>query len=743
MSRRLAAFLVLLLPLSQVCAQGDLLGVDEVTVVQSISFLFGDTPRDLRLFTPRQLHDQIVTRSPGARDRLRMFLGESSLDAFYLDPIELQRDVVRLRKAFQDAGFLHARIGYDKSELDTTANRIDIKFTIQQGPPVIIQDVGFFSGAGYLAYAFEGTMRERWIAFRDETSFQTGDRFTFFEVVRIEDQVLGWLKDQGYAFPDLSTVVEVDSLYNVADISFLVDPGPNATIASITIEGQRQVSDQVILRALPFNVGDTFAQSKLFAAQRALFALNLFSVAQVTVPEQPRDSTVDILITTQQARLRHLSAEVGYHQRTGFVGQGTLSKRNFLGGGRLLSADADIESGLLAFAGYGAEVSRRLRTSLALGLPQLGFKWLNAVIEPFLQFEQDPLLEKSDEFLGLNRRSYGLNTNWYFGDPRRQSGSVRYQLSRETQYSAERADHAGVSRDAYDRSLLAFHGTLAWTDDFLRPTRGWVVRPALEQAGRLERWIGLPAFGLEYVKAELDVIGYIPLASRSHLTVRAGAGRIWPFGKQEVTFYTDNGPVAMDAAFAAPVENRFDAVRFYAGGANDVRGWNTGFAGVKINRTTAALDQSDTPVNEFFEPAGGLARLFASLEMQVPVKGPWQLAGFVDAGQVSSIESENCAVPLFKDPDLSIPVNLLFDYQCNVSDNGRLRWDQFRIGVGLGLRYDTPIGFIRLDLALKANPDSLDLQSPANAFRAAQGLEAAQPSQWRRFMVHFSIGQPL
>ena len=743
MSRNLGAFLVLLLPAGLACGQADFLDVTGQTVVRNVSFTFADTPRDARLFSEHELSALVTTKAPRLRDRLTETFGLGSKETFILDPIELQRDVVRLRTAYRDAGYLRAHVDYAGSQVDTAANRIDILFTIRQGSPVIIQDVGFFAEAGYLAYAFENTMRDQWIEFRDATSFKTGDRFNSFEVVRIEDQVLGWLKDQGFAFPNLQTIVEVDSMFNVADIGFMVDPGPIGTVSSILIEGDRRVEDRVIRRALPFREGDPFVQEQLFEAQRSLFALNLFSVAQVSVPDQPRDSSVVVLVTVQQARLRHISAEGGYHQRTGLTGQGMFSKRNFLGGGRLLTASLDVESGLLAFTETAAQVSRRLRASVAVGLPQLGFKWLNATIEPYLQFELDPLLDESDRFLEFNRRSYGLNNSWYLGDLRTRAISIRYLVSRETQYSAERTDYSGPSRDVYDHSVLALSGTLARTDDYLRPTRGWVIRPTIEQAGIVERLIGVKGLGLDYVKARLDIIGYIPLGRRQQLTLRAGWGKIWPSGIRSVTYYTADGPVVMDSQFAAPYENRYDAVRFYAGGASDVRGWSTGFAGAKTNRTESADDDGDALSNTFYEPAGGLARLFFSTELQIPVTGVWHAAAFVDAGQVSSFDTPNCTAPMYRDPALSLPASLQYDVQCGIADSGRLNWNRFKVGAGVGIRYDTPVGFIRLDVAVKVNPDPLDLQSPENAFRSTQGGVETQQSDWRRINVHFSIGQLL
>ena len=746
MSKVLALILAWVLVVPVAVAQQDLLGVNQATVVRSLRFVHVDADRYRPLHTPKEIADQIATKAPDWRARLKFGLGLGDLQEYRLNPIELQRDVVRLRTAYHDAGYLHAYVDYAGTSLDSAANAVQVQFNIRQGPPVIIQDVGFYTTDGYLASHLEGETRTRWIDFRDRTSFRRGDRFTYFDAVRIEDQVLSWLKDEGFAFAELFSVIEVDSLYNSADISFLVDPGPRGKISSITIEGERRVLDRVVRRALPFKVGDEFAMRRLVEAQRALFGLGLFHVAQVELPPQPRDSTVELLITVRQARLRHLAAETGYHSRSGLTAEGLLSHRNFLGGARTLTATAELQSGLFASAGLGAQASRLLRASLALTQPYIGTPRISAVIEPFVQYERDPLLYDVNERFGLNRREYGINATVLYGIQRVRATSLSYGLSRATQFSGAREASSSV-RDAYDKSTFTLSSTLGWTDNLLQPRQGVLIRPLLEQAGLLERWLGFRPTGLEYVKVQLDLAVYIPISPAVNASLRMGVGRLWPYGMRTVTLYDKDGRTRhYDAQFTAPVENRFDIARFYAGGADDVRGWNAGLIGPKFNRTDylrneqgQIITDGGLPVTQLeqFEPVGGLARLIVGAEIRFRIVGKWHAATFVDAGQVSSRKGVDCPDRLYMDRARTEVAHV----QCGITDNGRWHWEDFKIGAGAGLRYETPIGYVRLDLAAKLNPDALDLQTPRNAFLSEQDLASAERSNWHRFNIHFSIGQ--
>jgi translocation and assembly module TamA len=104
--------------------------------------------------------------------------------------------------------------------------------------------------------------------------------------------------------------------------------------------------------------------------------------------------------------------------------------------------------------------------------------------------------------------------------------------------------------------------------------------------------------------------------------------------------------------------------RFYAGGSGTVRGYQYQSVGPQFpNADGTACERNCTPV-------GGTAITAGSLELRQRFGTNWGAAAFVDGGQVSSSLK-------------GLP-------------------GQFRVGVGAGVRYYTPIGPIRLDLAVPA-----------------------------------------
>ena len=102
-----------------------------------------------------------------------------------------------------------------------------------------------------------------------------------------------------------------------------------------------------------------------------------------------------------------------------------------------------------------------------------------------------------------------------------------------------------------------------------------------------------------------------------------------------------------------PIEDRF-----YAGGANSVRGYR---------------EQRVGPLDAQGDPLGGNALVVLNAEWRFPI---WRVLGgvvFVDAGTVTS--------------------------QVN-----QLAWDTFRVGTGGGLRLNTPVGPIRVDFGYALTP---------------------------------------
>ena len=770
--------------------------VDEATTVDDVHFDF----RSTQTFAPDRLAAEVATEGPTFFDKVKRVLPLVDMAPHPFVPIELQRDVARLRTFYRNHGFLQPRISYEaKTTLDTAANEIDVGFSIEEGPPLIIQDVTFYGpdSTDYAIRQFESkAARERWADLRDSNSFRIGERYTDYTRTGIVETVLRGLKNRGYPFVRAGSDVQVDSTANTVDIRFFVDAGPRARIDDIHVRGNESVGREVVLRELPFQKGDWFSADALARGQRELFNLQLFRVALAEVPPtpaegrrrprdtlaaaasrtladtqsrdtlaaaprtptdtQPRDSTVTVRYQVREASLRYLTAEGGYSRGLGVTGKGSWTHRNFLGDARELSVGLVANTGFLGRPGAAPVYAERLfRANASLRQPFLFVTRLSGVASVFAEFQSNPQLGVSDRFLDTNAGEVGLSGTAIYEFMPFRTASLQYELARALQFRVDTTAAAPVDtvdtgpapipgggrgsvreRDLFNKSILSVNAKLGRADDYVSPTRGFLVRPFLG-AG-----LNVPfQSGTEYLKAGVEVTGYQPLsgwlgegiADGFSLAGRLQGGSVWPYGRSRRVLNRGGRaePSSSSTAFSV-YENRFDPVFYYAGGPNDVRGWIKRLAGPKVARRVVYNRGSDNEREEYlYEAVGGRSKVAFSAELRMPFPGlgeNWGTAAFLDGGQVWGA---NGPLPDDEAPD---------DFSIS----------NVRYGAGAGVRYQTPVGYLRLDLALKVNPDFEDLRVPKAVYRYNQCRARTLPTvscdvpgadDWRRLRLHLSIGQ--
>jgi outer membrane protein insertion porin family len=235
------------------------------------------------------------------------------------------------------------------------------------------------------------------------------------------------------------------------------------------------------------------------------------------------------------------------------------------------------------------------------------------------------------------------------------------------------------------------------------------------------------------------------------VTARVGAGALSPFGGTDFDLFAEDYTGVRD-------------VLMYAGGTGDVRGWATNLLGPKffdiripdpeyLADILGGIEPVPAPdtfysevvlVRPYYLPIGGQRRVFGSLQVNLPLPlGPnWGASAFVDAGRVWS------------------PAGFVFNLADTLSTTfpnlspvlARLREDgeHLRVGVGAGLQYLTPVGFLSLAVGVKVNPSYADLRRPEDIWRELDlyeltgeppNLDDVEPRWSRRLQFHLSIGQ--
>lgn len=204
-----------------------------------------------------------------------------------------------------------------------------------------------------------------------------------------------------------------------------------------------------------------------------------------------------------------------------------------------------------------------------------------------------------------------------------------------------------LTRGVLDRRTFGIFGLTGQagfdrTDSLLDPTRGFRATVLLEPEGSLQGGFS------PYIRARGDVSAYYPVSDALVVAGRLRLGTIQGI-------------------------ERFDLApsrRFYGGGGGSVRGFGFQDLGPKIEIPNPDFDPADPEEEDdptVFRPLGGRSMAEAALEVRYRF-GNFGVVGFVDAGQIY---------------ESSFP-----------------GFDDIRFGAGIGGRYYTNFGPLRLDVAM-------------------------------------------
>ncbi len=704
------AALLLTLAAAPAAAQDALTGVGPGTEVSKIEFRFAGE----HTLEEKDLRPHIALTARGGNVGIRRALSFVPLIADVgthpFRPIELQRDVVRLRNVYTRNGWLNAKVDYDV-EYRAKDDLVDIVFVIEEGPALLLRAVRF-TGPDSGPAAIDPELTGPWSRFQQAEQDEHG-RFGESERRDIADRTARWLRDRGYPFAAVEADALVDTAAYRVDVAVRVQPGLRARIREFAVSGNETVPARHFTRQMPLEPGDWYSASELEQGRAQLTQLPIVRLALINVPrESADDSSVVVRLGVAENPPRLVRGEAGLVSTGGLTSQVEWSHRSFLGGARTFTVAATAQTGLVALE---TPAERRYRLAVSVFQPYVGSRHLSAAGGPFIEYRDD--LRDRSQAVGFE------GTLVYATDPLR-SISLGYNLSHREilDYGfgddlepidylplLGLADSASVGSlgSVINRSAVVLDGSWGNLDEFANPRQGYVLRPRVS--------VTLPGFNTsEYLLLDMGATGFMPLTDRIGFTVRGSAGRIFPFGRSVAL-------AGRESPFVSLL--RLRDVTFSLGGSRDVRGWGSQLLGPKLPEVRFRdEDGVTTAFAERYSPIGGLARIQTSAEIQLPLPGfdaKWQSFVFLDGGRVWT-------------PDDRFSL-----------DAGEFDQDRFFWGTGLGIGYETVVGAVQVALGYKLNPSALDLRDPdevLQALQAGQPLSGVDTDSKRRLQLHFSIG---
>jgi outer membrane protein assembly factor BamA len=464
----------------------------------------------------------------------------------------------------------------------------------------------------------------------EELALRAGLPYRLRDVARSRDTLLGAWRRAGYLDARVRPEVAFSEARDEARVSLVIEPGPRTIVEHVVLSGLGHTRATVVEREMVLRPGEPFSFERVLESQRRLSGLGIFERASIAELDPGRERRRDVVVSVQEAPRTTWSWGVGWSEQDRLRGSVELTRRNLGGLGRSASV----------FARGSFRGSRFL---LNLREPWLFGRRLDSFLTGFWEEE--------------NRTSFDYNRLGGIVQVGR-SLDARTSLILRYLYQDTNVFNIEVPIDELDRQYrtYAVSGPSASVvfdnrDDPLEPKRGLFLGADLQ--------LSLDALGgVSYLRSFFQATSVRRLRADLVFVLSARAGLASTFG--------DELPLL-------PLPERF-----FAGGDYGPRGFPVDGVGPKFEGTNGEI-----------YPTGGNALLLGGAEMRYNLTRAFQLATFLDTGNV---------YPETRDLALS-----------------DLRWS-----TGLGLRYRTPIGPIRVDWGYVLDPRPDD--------------------EGRRYRFHLSIG---
>ncbi|MGE3489530.1 MAG: POTRA domain-containing protein [Vicinamibacterales bacterium] len=624
-----------------------------------------------------------VTRGPLHRVSAVEVTGLSSLTRAVLAPLLL----VRTGEAFVEArvgavaaaiaelyrvrGFTQAAVKPaiqvlpEESRGGTAFRPVEVRFDVEEGPQTMVSGV-----------TFEGLTAITPAQLASRMALAAGRPFYRPQLAADREALQRAYRNLGYqAASVISQLAFSDEQRRVA-VTWTVAEGPQILVDRVLIKGNQRTGIDLIRRELTITSGSPMSDDALIESQRQLAATGLFR--RVRVSELPRtgSNTRDVLVDLEEAPATTISyggglevGRIGEQDDDGQAGDALdiaprgffdVSRRNLWGKNRSVTFFARVtlrktdSEDTPDQRSYGLNDYRGLftfREPRAFGTA--GDAQFSAFVEQGLRTSFD-----------FNRKGVTADYARRFGSLR---ATARYTFDYTKLFNEEIAEESQLDIDRlFPQIKLSkiFASVLRDSrDDVLDPQQGAVLGVDASVAAKaLGSEVGfLKTFGQAFVYRRLPGRGFV-IAAGARLGLAIGFPQDLPQVIEIAAI--PKGPIARGetraVGFPTVIRELPASERFFAGGDTTVRGFALDRLG-----TAETLDPRGFP-------QGGNGLAVFNLEARAPYWKNLQFVWFADAGNVFKTASD-------------------------------IALDELRVSSGIGFRYRSPIGPLRVDWGFKVS----------------------------------------
>jgi outer membrane protein insertion porin family len=473
---------------------------------------------------------------------------------------------------------------------------------------------------------------------------QSGEWYDAQELEHSISVITDALGNRGYAFVEVKPQVTRNREDHTVDLTFDVHEGPQVYVERIDIVGNVRTLDRVIRREFRLVEGDAFNTNKMTRSKDRIKNLGFFKKVEVNNSAGSAPDRTVITVEVEEQSTGELSLGLGFSTSDGPLADVSIRERNFLGRGQDLR--------------IGTVVSfRSQQVDLSFTEPYFLDKNIAAGIDIF-EVKTSPT---ANFFTGVTpvyqQFSYGgaLRTGYQITDSLRQTWKYTGRSDDITNIQSNASLFIQLQSGTHLTSAIGQVLLYDKRDNRLEPTSGYYASVGNDFAG-----VG---FGVQYIRNKLDMGYYYSIFPEWVLSFTAEGGDVFGWGGQKVLLQD----------------------RFFVGGDN-----LRGFAPAGIGPRDAVSGDA----------LGGNKYYVGSLALGVPLGLPKELGlsgrVFTDFGTLWGNDQKNLVLT-------PAQLQATGGVQPHIQDSAAIR-----ASAGIGISWKSPVGPIRVDLALPIKKESFD-----------------------------------
>jgi len=636
-------------------------------------------------------------------------------------------DVSALEAVYNNNGFSMAKVtprveageaGNPGNDLPGSLAPLSVTYQIEEGPQ---QRIG--------AVQIEGAEHVPVSALRPLMNTVPGQLLSPQNLAGDRDALLTEFVSRGFdeAKVEVATQPEAEDA-NKVDVTFRVTEGQQIFVRNVLLTGLHFTRPDTIGRAITVHAGDPLSQQALLDTQRNLYEYALFNEIEAAVENPTGDqSEKTVLIQASEARRWVLTYGLGFEAQTG------QPVSNCAG---LISSGAECNP--QGKTGVSPRVLGNLTRNNLFGREQsISLQGTYGLLEQNINLQfQNP------HFLG--DRDFGLAFTGGYAN----SQDVTTYVASKLEGGMRWTEHFSKSSRGPSKA-----NTVIYEFDFRRvKVAASSLQVFPDEIPLLSTAVRVAGPGLTWIRDTRDspmdshrgtYTSFQEFLSQEKFGAQAEFNRVdisnssyYGFDKQRWVL-ARNTRYAQERAFGDGNEELIPLPeRLYAGGPVSLRGFSINAAGPR------------DPLTGF--PIGGAGAFINSTELRMPPPNlPWfgntlSFVLFHDMGNVFRDASEvwPSAIRIHQ-PDRDAcktpePVGTTSPGGTDTSTgpHGFCSFDYFSHAPGLGMRYHTPVGPIRLDFSYNLNPPIFPV-----TYNYSEPLEPPHVGEASHFNFFFSLGQ--